>query len=740
MRRLRLIQTITVGLGLLILMLLVALSIHTPASHADNNRAATGGVTAADAASTEVVRLGLHLRALGPVDTGARTFQASFDLWLVGNRLPDPADLVFDDATAPVRLGEPIVSRTVGDQQYRLYRSDGTFRYQPSTADLLDGRLNLGIAVTEGRNTATQWVIRPDARAGDLLPDTSAGPIITADGGWTIEQARLAERTVALPTLGDPAFLDASSKHAGVVAQFTLLQTFPDAGQLLQQLVPGWLALPLLPLMVVVLVAVPILGRREPMSGSWRILGSMFALTLLLSAAGKAFATFLALRLAPASVQAVMDVFTAACLLLAAAWLIALMPVLVWHPMARRTGTPPSALERTVVNIVIVLTFALFMLSRVLHLSASSIAAASGVLTIVLGIALQNIILDLFSGILLNLEKPFRLLDWVTVSAGGAPVHGQIRNMNWRTTQLQTRDNDIVSIPNSAMARATVNNHAVPSRATRWKLEFVLNPNADPQLARRVMREAALRSAEQGLILDQPPPNVVVREVEDYGVRYRVLFYLNLNITPDLPAQNSVAENVLDALAKAGIKLAFRNYGIFVQPDQPNQEPALAVTAQPVSRLSLVRPPSEQQAGGAELPLSTDELGRILASWHLAGSLGDKVAILFYERLFEIAPHLKPLFRSDQKTQRIKLMAMLSMLVKSLKRPESVMEALADLGLRHRGFGVKPADYDAVGAALLWALQRSLGDAFDASTRAAWAKLYEAIAGVMIGAASEKAA
>src|SRR5262249_11084408 len=138
-------------------------------------------------------------------------------------------------------------------------------------------------------------------------------------------------------------------------------------------------------------------------------------------------------------------------LLLMANWVIAFMPTLVWRPLERRGGSPVSTLERMVVNVVIVLAFVIYFLASTLDLSLTSIGTASGVLTLVLGFALQSLILDLFSGILLHLEKPFRLLNWITVSAGagGSPVHGQVCNMTWRTTQLQTRDNDIVSIPNS---------------------------------------------------------------------------------------------------------------------------------------------------------------------------------------------------------------------------------------------------------------------------------------------------
>ncbi len=733
MHRIRLFQATTVALGLLAVTLVVLSGINGPAIRLDDRAAAPG----AQAAGAEVVRIGLQVRTLGPVDTGALTFPATFDLWLIGDRLPGPADLLFRNATVPIRLGEPVAERAAGDQRYRLYHAEGTFRYQPSVADLIGGRLRLRIDVTDARDTTAQRVLVPDARAGVLLADGPAGRAGTVDGAWTVEQSGLAASDVALPTLGDPASPDASSPHSGVAAEFALQQVPLDARQLVQRLVPGWLAVPLALAMAVLLAFVPRLGRRDQAPGPWRMFTVMIALTLLLAAAEQGFATLLATSLGAASVQAALDTFTAAWLVLGAAWLIGLVPVLVWTPMERRTGTPPSALERTLVNVVITLALALFVLAKAFHLSAASIGAASGVLTIVLGIALQNIILDLFSGILLNLEKPFRLLNWVTVSAGGAPVHGQVRNMNWRTTQLQTRDNDIVSIPNSVMARASVNNHATPSVASRFKMEFVLDPKVPTPLARRVMREGVMRSAEAGLILAQPPPNVVLREVEDYGVRYRVVFYLDLNITPDLAALSSVAENVLGSLAEAGIELAFRNQSFILEPDQVARQPLPAIAAQPASGPGLVRVAAERLPAATPAILSEDEIALVKASWHLARPLGEQVAVLFYDRLFTIAPPLRALFRSDQKAQRIKLVTMLGMLVKGLDHPDNVVEALADLGLRHGGYGVKAVDYDAVGAALLWTLEQGLGESFDPATRAAWTKLYGAIAGVMISASGQ---
>jgi len=110
-------------------------------------------------------------------------------------------------------------------------------------------------------------------------------------------------------------------------------------------------------------------------------------------------------------------------------------------------------------------------------------------------------------------------------------------------------------------------------------------------------------------------------------------------------------------------------------------------------------------------------------------------AALFYGRLFEIEPDLRPLFKDDMTEQGAKLMQMLSDVVGSLRNLEAVMPALQDLARRHVGYGVQPEHYEPVGAALFWTLEQGLGEAFTEDVEAAWKKAYGVLAGSMIAAA-----
>lgn len=120
--------------------------------------------------------------------------------------------------------------------------------------------------------------------------------------------------------------------------------------------------------------------------------------------------------------------------------------------------------------------------------------------------------------------------------------------------------------------------------------------------------------------------------------------------------------------------------------------------------------------------------------------LADQAGMLFYRKLFALAPALQPLFIGDIRHQSARLMQMIGAAVGLLDRPEQLMPVLAHLGARHAGYGVQAKDYHVVGVALIDTLQEGLGDAFDADTRAAWAAMYALVSTTMIAAARAEAA
>jgi NO-binding membrane sensor protein with MHYT domain/hemoglobin-like flavoprotein len=113
------------------------------------------------------------------------------------------------------------------------------------------------------------------------------------------------------------------------------------------------------------------------------------------------------------------------------------------------------------------------------------------------------------------------------------------------------------------------------------------------------------------------------------------------------------------------------------------------------------------------------------------------VAELFYRRLFEIAPQLRPLFPSDLTDQSAKLIAMLAIAVANLDRVDEIAPAVSDLGRRHVGYGVAAEDYKPVGEALIWTLEQGLRDEFTPAVKSAWLAAYGLLTGIMMAGAAE---
>ena len=120
--------------------------------------------------------------------------------------------------------------------------------------------------------------------------------------------------------------------------------------------------------------------------------------------------------------------------------------------------------------------------------------------------------------------------------------------------------------------------------------------------------------------------------------------------------------------------------------------------------------------------------------------IADQAAALFYKRLFEMDPSAKALFKIDMTEQGRKLMQMIGTAVPGLGNPETIRQAVADLGVRHVSYGVTEAQYDTVGAALLWTLDQGLGPAFTKDVEEAWTEAYTLLATIMKQAVAKKQA
>ncbi|MBY0382342.1 MAG: hemin receptor [Xanthobacteraceae bacterium] len=133
--------------------------------------------------------------------------------------------------------------------------------------------------------------------------------------------------------------------------------------------------------------------------------------------------------------------------------------------------------------------------------------------------------------------------------------------------------------------------------------------------------------------------------------------------------------------------------------------------------------------------MTPDQVALVQDSFRKVVPIADQAAAIFYDRLFEIAPQVRPMFKDDMAVQRKALMGTLAVVVNGLSDLPSVLPAASALARKHVGYGVEAAHYSLVGAALLWTLEKGLGEAWTSDVAAAWTSAYGMLSGYMINEA-----
>jgi small-conductance mechanosensitive channel len=229
-----------------------------------------------------------------------------------------------------------------------------------------------------------------------------------------------------------------------------------------------------------------------------------------------------------------------------AAWsLISVVRVFLILEHAPREG---RLLQDIVVGVIYVGAL-LSVIAYVFNAPIGTLIATSGVFAIILGLALQSTLSDVFSGIALNLAKPYRAGDWLVLSGG---IEGRVVETNWRATHLLNGTNDLVVVPNSDLAKARLINLSSPERSHGASLTVRFRPLSEPAVMADVMRSALLSSNS---ILATPDPSVQVTGLDANGVELELSFRV-IDMTATGRAKSEIFDLIYRHAKAAGLVLA----------------------------------------------------------------------------------------------------------------------------------------------------------------------------------------
>lgn len=475
---------------------------------------------------TRILHTGIEINEISNIDIDERRFDMDFHIWFRYTGEPVLDGIEFQNAAEPIALGTPIEEQNDGEINYRLYRVAGTFKSDFMVDETDYGQNVLGFRLRHRTLNRDSLIVAPDffGMAGNdvsLERDSVERRILAAEGqSWAVVRVDLFQDVEPIarrgnPSVGNRAVDGYSRLNLGIVVEPTSLS--------LRGLLDLDVAVVIFLVSGVLLSALNIFAsRRREAAPVLRAIWFPQALLylLLMVSAEEILTSWMSARLTPAYyVELVVIGFRILWWMLPSWLLVIAVERFIWKPLEKRTGRDVPGVVRGFFAGIVYTAAALGVTAFVFDQKITSLLATSGVLAMIIGLAIQMNLSNIFSGIAINIEKPFRIGDWIKVS-GFEP--GKVVNMTWRTTRVETLDRNIICIPNSVASDSTVENLSYPHEAYRSELPVHVDPGARPQWVEKILLDAVLSAKG---VLHDPPPSVIFQGVKEWSAEYHIRYF-----------------------------------------------------------------------------------------------------------------------------------------------------------------------------------------------------------------------
>lgn len=234
-----------------------------------------------------------------------------------------------------------------------------------------------------------------------------------------------------------------------------------------------------------------------------------------------------------------------------------LIEVVLWDRLSKRLlSKEPPRIFKDIITLLVFTVAISGIVATVLDRSITGLWATSGILSLVAGFALKDMILDIACGVALQMEKPFSTGDWVEIQGNRRENHvvACVTEINWRTTRFKTTSKNLVVIPNRKLCDATITNFRAEDPTCRVDIFLVF----DPALPHKKVSDALLKGMQEVVdgdkILHKPEPEVRLGDCNLAGQTYEArLFFSSMHLSPGM-AKDLAMQAITKSLKSAGLK------------------------------------------------------------------------------------------------------------------------------------------------------------------------------------------
>jgi potassium-dependent mechanosensitive channel len=573
-----------------------------------------------------IVYAGIKLERINELDIKNLTAELEFKLWFRFNKGIEPEKITFINAIGEVELGEPLLHIDEAIN-YRLYHVKGKFKLDFLSNAPEFNHHYLGVSFNNTYFGYNELIYVTDLLGmglsedyvEELLAIYQQQHLLSPSLGWMAYDVQYFQDILHRNLLGHPDYLNVSEglKFSRFNVALTLRK---DEINFANYFNTFWL-IPIITSIILILAIVLFIQQHYLSAAKMRktfwfiklilIYGLLFFAEIMLTKYAFAVGSFFELGLKTISVL---------WWLISAFFINSALFQFVWQPLEKRTQRPMPKVLTGMISFLIYLLTIFAVIAFVFDRQITGLLATSGILAMIIGLAVQLNISNIFSGIALNLERPFRVGDWVQIKEY---PEGQVIDMTWRSTRIKTRNNILLCVPNSLAAESTVLNFSQPNSPYRLNVKVFIDASHSPERVRKILLDACYTS--EG-ILTEPAPAVLFPEINEGIACY--LIACSLSDYSKRPVINhALWLKIWINLNQAGIYPAIQKQHVFWQSELPKKTGVIENPLQLINVIDIFTPLS---------PLMKQQLISTLTTHSLAankivvaqGQSGDSLFII----------------------------------------------------------------------------------------------------------------
>lgn len=266
-----------------------------------------------------------------------------------------------------------------------------------------------------------------------------------------------------------------------------------------------------------------------------------------------------------------------------------------------RDQAPTAPIIKDLLRALALVSVVLFGVKRAFpDVDIGALMTTSAILSVVVGLALQESLSNIFSGLMLTIDRPFKPGDWIEIDG----KEGKVLDSNWRSTRVLTRDDDIIYVPNSTLAKGNIVNLTDPTPEHLCRKKLGVEYGAPPNKVRNVL--ISVMSHVDGVI-KEPAPDVHILEYEDSAIIYELRFWIT-DFDRRVKIESEIMRSIWYHLKREGITIPFPIRDVYLKKEKPAHHPDDVI--QLLRRVDILQPLKEEEVSMLAEDLSHHLFGR----------------------------------------------------------------------------------------------------------------------------------